>query len=165
LYLFRVIIGSLIVFILQVTMVPRMTVGGISPDLMVILLVILVKGKNAVFAVVVGFLLGFLQDLGNASYLGMNALAKSVVGYGIFQACGGLFPDNVIFRGLLILGASLVNDIIILTITTSVSLTDIFSWFFKFSVLSGISTAVIGVIVLEIINAATRRRTRTDGGF
>ncbi len=115
----RIIFVALVVFIIQVTAISRIAVAGCTPDLIVILLVSLVLERGPVMAVVIGFLLGFLQDLGNASFLGMNALSKSILAYGVSRLGGGLLPENVLYKGFIVFAACLLNDIVVLPITTS----------------------------------------------
>lgn len=164
-YLFRVVIAALVVFILQVTVVHWISVGGASPDLVLVILVLIILERGPVAAVVIGFTLGFLQDLGNASFLGMNALAKSIAAYGVSRIGGDLFPESVLFKGLLIFSASLVNDIISLAVTTSFDFFEILTSFFRYSLLSALYAAVIGMVVLEVQRILTRRMTGARGGY
>jgi rod shape-determining protein MreD len=161
----QIIIVALVVFILQVTAIGHMSVAGCAPDLMVILLVALVLGRGPVLAVIIGFLLGFLQDLGNASFLGMNALAKSILAYGVSRVGGGLLPENVLYKGIIIFAACLVNDVIVLSITSSFSLGDVVVSFFRYSLLSALYSAVLGVVVYALLELLTRRVVRPGGGY
>jgi rod shape-determining protein MreD len=161
----RIIIVALAVFLLQVTAISRIAVAGCAPDLMVILLVALVLERGPVLAVIIGFLLGFLQDLGNASFLGMNALAKSVLAYGVSRVGGGLLPENVLYKGFIIFVACLVNDIVVLPIATSFSLGDVVVSFFRYSLLSALYSAVLGMIVYALVELLTRRVVRPGGGY
>ena len=161
----RIIIVALAVFLVQVTAISRIAVAGCAPDLMVILLVALVLERGPVLAVIIGFLLGFLQDLGNASFLGMNALAKSVLAYGVSRVGGGLLPENVLYKGFIIFAACLVNDIVVLPIASSFSLGDIVVSFFRHSLLSALYSAVLGVVVCALLELLTRRVVRPGGGY
>jgi rod shape-determining protein MreD len=161
----RIVVVALIVFVIQVTAIRHMAVAGCTPDLMIILLVALVLERGPVLAVVIGFLLGFLQDLGNASFLGMNALAKSILAYGVSRVGGGLFPENVLYRGLIVFAACIVNDIIVLPIATSFSVGDMVVSFFRYSLLSALYTAVLGVVIYALLELLTRRVVRSGGRY
>ncbi|MFA4948713.1 MAG: rod shape-determining protein MreD [Candidatus Krumholzibacteriia bacterium] len=161
----RVIFVALVVFLIQVTAIHRIGVAGCTPDLMVILLVSLALERGPVLAVVIGFLLGFLQDLGNASFLGMNALAKSILAYGVSRVGGGLLPENALYKGFIIFAACLVNDIVVLPIATSFSLGDVFVSFFRFSLLSALYSAFLGVVIYALLELLTRRVVRPGGGY
>jgi len=160
----RIIFVALVVFVIQMTAIHRIAVAGCAPDLMVILIVSLVLERGPVPAVVIGFLLGFLQDLGNASFLGMNALSKSVLSYGVSRLGGGLLPENVLYKGFIIFAACLLNDIIVLPIATSFSIGEIFVSFFRYSILSALYSALVGVCIFGLLELLTRRVVRPGVG-
>ncbi len=160
----RIVFVALVVFVIQVTAIQGMKVAGSAPDLLVILLVAIVLDRGPVVAVVIGFLLGFLQDLGNASFLGMNALAKSIVAYGVSRLGGGLLPENVLYKGVIVFAACLVNDIVVLPIATSFSFGEMFVSFFRYSLLSAVYSALVGVCIFALLELLTRRVVRPGGG-
>jgi len=164
-YLIRIVAASFIVFVLQATFVHRIYVGGAAPDLVLVLLAVLVLDRKPLVAVIIGFLLGFLQDLGNASYLGMNALAKSLLGYGISRFASGYFPDSALFRGLMLFIAAIAGDIIILNITASFNPAGVLLSFFRFSLLSALYTAVTGMAVFAVLGLMPGRVVRPGGGY
>jgi rod shape-determining protein MreD len=161
----RIVFVALVAFVIQVTAIHRIAIAGCAPDLLVILLVALVLDRPPVAAVVIGFLVGFLQDLGNASHLGMNALAKSVVAYGVSRLGSGLLPENVLYKGFIIFAACLVNDVIVLPIATSFSLRETFVSFFRYSLLSAFYSSLVGVIIFALLELLTRRVVRPGGGY
>lgn len=161
----RMIFAALIVFVLQVTVVNEISIAGASPDLVVVLLILLITDRDPVSAVVIGFLLGFLQDLGNASFLGMNALAKSVVAYGISRLGGDFLPENIVFKALLIVIASLVNDVIVLIVTTGFDAVDIIVSFFRYSILSAVYGGLVGIVAMTVAKVMGGRVVRSRGGY
>ncbi|MGD1049292.1 MAG: rod shape-determining protein MreD [Candidatus Krumholzibacteriaceae bacterium] len=161
----RIVLVALVVFVIQVTAIHHIAVAGCTPDLAVILLVALALERGPVLAVVIGFLLGFLQDLGNASLLGMNALAKSVLAYGISRVGGGLLPENVLFKGFIVFAACIINDIIVLPIATSFSVGQMIVSFFRYSLLSALYSAIVGICIFALLELLTRRVVRPGGGY
>ena len=164
-YILRIILTAFIFLVLQITLVHHFSIVGASPDLVIVLLVALVLDRDPVTAVIIGFFLGFLQDLGNASFLGMNALAKSIIAYGVSHIGGGLFPESTLFKGSLIFAASIVNDIVVLVVTTSFSAMEILTSFFRYSILSALYSAVVGMAILGLIGAVTRKVVRSGAGY
>jgi rod shape-determining protein MreD len=160
-----IILITAVVFILQVTVVDDISSGLIAPDLIVVLLVVLVLEKNPVAAVAIGFCLGFLQDLGNASLLGMNALIKSILAYSISRYGGSFLPERTVYKAILILLAFLAGDFIQLCIVTSFNIADVVNSFFRYSFLSGIYTAVLGVAILKVIELVTGRMVGSGAGY
>lgn len=160
----RIVLLAILIFILQLKVVPSIGLLGTAPDLVIILLIALILEKGPVAAVIIGFVLGFLQDLGNASFLGMNALAKSLIAYGVSRFGAGFLPESVLFKGLLIFVASLFNEGLMLVVTTGFDLPVIFFSFFRYSILSALYTAVVGLVVFAVIDAVTGRVVGSRGG-
>jgi rod shape-determining protein MreD len=161
----RIILVVLIVLVLQVTVIHKMAVAGAMPDLFIVALVALVLQRGPVLAVLIGFALGFLQDLGNASYLGMNALSKSLLAYGVSRLGSGLLPENVLYKGVIIFIACLLNDAIVLAITTGFSPGEMLFSFFRYSLLSAIYSALVGVCIYSFLELFPRRVVRSRGGY
>lgn len=80
----------ILVYILQTTIVPVITIFGVKPDLLMVTLFFLGIRKGGIPAVFTGFLLGLTQDFYSPHLLGQNALAKSIVGY-----FAGLFDEKM----------------------------------------------------------------------
>ena len=161
----RLIFTTIVVFVLQVTVVSEISIAGASPDLVIVLLIVLIADRDPVVAVVIGFLLGFLQDLGNASFLGMNALAKTVIAYGVSRFGGDFLPESVIFKALLIVIASLVNDCIVLAVTTGFDIIEIIVSFFRYSILSALYAGFVGLAAMTVVKIAGGRVVRSRGGY
>jgi rod shape-determining protein MreD len=161
----RAVLAAFVVFVLQVTVVSEISIAGASPDLVIVLLILLVADRDPVTAVVTGFLLGFLQDLGNASLLGMNALAKSIVAYGAARVGGDFFPEHFLFRALLIVVASLVNDAVVLIVTTRFDVIEIIVSFFRYSILSAVYGGIVGLAAIIVVTLAGGRVVRSRGGY
>jgi rod shape-determining protein MreD len=163
--LVRALTAAVVVFVLQVTVVRKISIAGASPDLVLVLLILLVAERGPVAAVVIGFSLGFLQDLGNASFLGMNALAKSIVAYGVSRVGAGFLPDSLVFKVLLIVVASLVNDLVVLIVTTQFDVVEILVAFFRYSLLSALYAGLIGSVALGVARIAGGMTGRRRGAI
>jgi rod shape-determining protein MreD len=160
-----IVLCALIVFVLQVKLVPELKIAGATPELMLVMLVMVTLYLSPVPAVIIGFFLGFLLDLGNAHHLGANAMAYSIIAYGISHIGGGYLPEGILFKGLLVFVTSLFNDLIVLAIMTSFDIPDIFVQLFRHSLLSAIYTAVVGMIVITLLRPLMRRLVRSSVGI
>jgi len=69
------------VCLLQTIVIPRLAVGGIQPDLFLILLVGLSLSVEPELAAAAGFLIGLYQDSLSGAPLGLNAFALSLIGF------------------------------------------------------------------------------------
>lgn len=67
--------------LLQNTVVPAFGVGGVVPDLPLVLAVLLALARGPEVGCLLGFALGLGQDALVAGPLGLHALSKSVVGF------------------------------------------------------------------------------------
>jgi rod shape-determining protein MreD len=99
-------------FVLQTTVVPLISIAGVSPDLLMLALFFLALKNGQMTAVGAGFFLGLAQDLFSPSVLGQNALSKSIAGFfaGFFNE--RMMRVDFIFQIVLVFVTFLVNDAI-----------------------------------------------------
>jgi len=91
--------GAIIVvtLLIQLTLINSITILGVKPDLIMVVVVVfsLLKGEKE--GAISGFASGFLQDIFSTGLLGINALAKTVIGF----TCGILkekiFHEHILF--------------------------------------------------------------------
>jgi len=133
--------------ILQLTIADNMAIAGSQPDFVIIVLVSIAVRKNPIPAVIIGFLLGFLQDLANPVFLGMNALSKSLLAYAISRIGGAYLPHTLFYFALLVFSSCLINDVIVLNIVYNFSISDVLRSFFRFSLLTGIYSTAIAILL------------------
>jgi rod shape-determining protein MreD len=65
------------------TMGPALRIADVAPDIPLIVVVMLALRRGPEFGCGAGFLAGLLQDAATGGLLGVQALTKSVVGFGI----------------------------------------------------------------------------------
>lgn len=140
----RAIFLAVVGLILQLTAAEGMSIAGSAPDFVIVILVALVLNRNPIAAVIIGFFLGFFQDLASPAFLGMNALSKSLLAYGISRIGGGYLPHNIFYFVLMIFSSCLINDLIVSNIVYSFSFTYVLSSFFRFSILSALYSSLLG---------------------
>lgn len=99
------IILIVVSFILQCTVLPAIAVGGISPNLLVIVTVsfALMRGRRE--GMFVGACCGFLSDLFFGSALGFQTLIYLYMGY-LCGSCYRLFYDDDIKMPILLIAGS-----------------------------------------------------------
>jgi len=91
--------GAIIVvaLLIQLTLINSITILGLKPDLIMVVVVIfsLLKGEKE--GTISGFASGLLQDIFSTGLLGINALVKTVIGF----TCGILrekiFHEHILF--------------------------------------------------------------------
>src|SRR5437762_8030080 len=68
------------------TVAPALGIGGVTPDLPLIVVVLLALRRGPEFGCAAGFVAGLLQDAATGGLLGVQALTKAVVGFAIGAA-------------------------------------------------------------------------------
>jgi rod shape-determining protein MreD len=81
----------ILIYVLQTTIVPVISIAGVKPDLLLLVLFFLGFKHDVIPAVIAGFLIGLAQDFYSPEILGQNALAKTIAGF-----FAGLFNEKVI---------------------------------------------------------------------
>lgn len=86
-----------VTLLIQLTLINSVTILGLKPDLILVVVVVfsLLKGEKE--GTISGFVSGLLQDIFSIGLLGINALAKTVIGF----TCGILkekiFHEHILF--------------------------------------------------------------------
>src|SRR5712691_13350288 len=70
------------------TVAPALGIGGVTPDIPLIVVVLLALRRGPEFGCASGFAAGLLQDMATGGLLGVQALTKALVGFFI-GALGG----------------------------------------------------------------------------
>ncbi len=77
-------------FVVQSSLLPMVAYSGISPDLLLLMVVSISFLKGSRMGVFMGFLAGLLQDLLTGTFFGVNIFSKMLIGY-----IGGIFSNRV----------------------------------------------------------------------
>ncbi|HYS19017.1 MAG TPA: rod shape-determining protein MreD [Candidatus Binatia bacterium] len=72
------------------TLTPLISIAGVTPDLPLIMVVLLALRRGPEFGCLSGFVTGLLQDAAGGGLIGVQALTKAVIGFGIGVAGGRL---------------------------------------------------------------------------
>lgn len=96
------IVIILICFLFQQTFFQALSLGGIVPNILLIICSCygFVAGKRE--AMYIGFVSGMLVDIFYGSILGVNAIIYMIIGYSNGYYKGGFFPDDIKMPMLLI---------------------------------------------------------------
>ncbi|HHX95545.1 MAG TPA: rod shape-determining protein MreD [Clostridia bacterium] len=86
----------LISIILQSTIFHYLKIGGVKPDLLLIIVVLSAVLNGRRTGAAVGFAFGLLEDLLVGKYIGLQALTKMLTGYIIGHLERKIFSDNVL---------------------------------------------------------------------
>lgn len=121
-YFVRTTIAWVVLAFVGDTMIgPLIAIGGIAPDFSVIAIVILALSEGAGAAVLGGFGLGLVQDLSHPNLLGLHALCKTLLGYGVGRLRGHLVYGLPLVEGLVLFTAVLLHDTLFLLVQSRLS--------------------------------------------
>ena len=108
----RYILLLALAFILQTTWVDSIEIGSVKPDLLIVTLSFIALRSGPVVGAYMGLGLGIFQDLYMPADLGVNALAKSLIGAGFGYSHTHMVSDSIQVQAALIFGAVIFNDLI-----------------------------------------------------
>lgn len=97
--------------LLQTTVLGVVAVGGVTPDLQLILLVFLALRRGSMSGQLVGFAGGLLEDMASLAPLGFHALVRTLVGFAAGLPYKTLRSGEVAVAVLTVLGATLVKGL------------------------------------------------------
>jgi rod shape-determining protein MreD len=159
-YLFIV---SFVFLLLQVLALDKLSFGQISPDFVLLLCCFLALYRRPVQGSVLGFLIGFIQDLFNPALLGLNALTKSLLGFAFGHIGQKAIPESAIFFAAIFFIAALAHDFVYLLFFTGLHLGRFFIMFFTVALPSAVYTAVVGTLIHQLLLLIDSRMVRSIG--
>ncbi|MDH3197451.1 MAG: rod shape-determining protein MreD [Candidatus Krumholzibacteria bacterium] len=151
---FYLLLALLVFLVLQAVLAPRIALGSIAPDFLLLVVVFFALYRGSVRGALLGFAVGLLQDLGNPDHLGLNALTKSLLGYFVGDAGTKTFPESVTILFGLFAVSALGHDVIYLTIFHWPRVGSAFVTVVTAAIPSAVYTALFGVLVDRVFALA-----------
>lgn len=158
----RDVIVLVVVLILQATLLFRMEIAGIRPDLLVAYVVYLGWMRGPIAGTSAGFLVGLVQDLDAPGPLGLNALCKSIVGFLVAKAGFRVHRSNLGVRFAFFFFAMLVHDAIYFAVTTAGDLGAFLLQMVRIALPSALYTSGIVILLLAVVERVSKRHLLTD---
>jgi rod shape-determining protein MreD len=149
-YIISILIFIPVLFI-QTTIMPLVSIGGVIPDLILIILVYYGITQGQIYGTVLGFIYGFLFDLITGSLLGSSMVAKTLAGFtaGYFTSENKRDQYLISFNfSLIVLLCSLVDSTIYSFFSAVDFSLSIFTMFFQHSLLPSIYTTALGLVLM-----------------
>lgn len=156
-----VLIGALV---LQASLLPRLAIAGIQPDLLVAFVVYFGWMRGPIAGALGGFSIGLFQDLDAPGPLGLNALAKTVVGFLVAKAGFRVHRTNVGVRFAFFFLALIAHDLLYFGITTAQEPLELIRGILFVAVPSALYTAALVLGLLAIAERVHRRPLLADEG-
>jgi len=143
--------AAMILSIVHVVFLDTLAVGGMTPDLLVVLCAYIAIREGQFAGVIAGFCIGLFFDIVSFDLIGTNALAKTVVGFfaGYFykegfykETIGGLKYLFIVFV------ANLINNAIYYLIFIKPMELSFLQFFLRFGIAMSFYTTVFAVFVM-----------------
>jgi rod shape-determining protein MreD len=89
----------------QSNLVPMLSVAGVTPDVPLILTVLLAQRRGPETGCLAGFVVGILQDVAGGGLVGVQAVTKALAGFAVGMLVGRLWVTNPLVQvpGLVLL--------------------------------------------------------------
>jgi len=148
--------------VVDASLSPEIEIAGSRPDFLVLLVAyasLLVGTRPATIA---GFLVGLVADSESPEYLGLHALALSVVGYVTGGAWDHLVRGNVLVQCAVIFGASLLHDVIYYVVYYRNHLDMLGPFLLRYGMPGAAYTAVFGAVIFLFASARGWRSIAHD---
>lgn len=152
----------IVVLALQSTVLYRMEIGGVRPDLLVAFVVYFGWMRGPVAGTLGGFGIGLIQDLDASGPLGLNALAKTVVGFLVAKAGFRVHRSNVAVRFAFFFAAMLVHDLIYYGVATGGDPGEFVLQMFLRGAPTALYTTTVTLLLLAIAERVTHRSLLAD---
>jgi rod shape-determining protein MreD len=106
------IVAMVICILLQTTILGKIAIRGVRPDLAMLVLVFVSMRRGSMVGQVSGFASGFLEDLMNVSPLGFHSLLRTVIGFLYGLLSGNVFIDPFLMPIVLAVVATILKGIL-----------------------------------------------------
>lgn len=142
---------ALLIVIFQISVANLIEYGGLTPNLMIILVVWITLSEGQFSGIFAGFLAGLIFDVATFDLIGTNALAQTVNAFvaGFFYREG---KEDLTLRRygfvITVFIGSFFHNIIYFFLYLKLSELDFFSFFFKYGIATSFYTTVFAVIVI-----------------
>lgn len=140
--------------ILQTTILPLLRVGGVMPDLVLVLVVFTALFSNAFIGGATGFAACFLQDLLIGRYLGLCAFSGLVAGWLVGELENRFYKENPLVPVILVFCATFIYELVYFL---GRGLSGSFSFTFSYMGRSVLLEAVYNMVLSVLLNKPLMR--------
>ena len=100
--------------ILQTTWAPAVAIFGVSPQLVLMTLVLIALAAGSFESTLLGFGIGLIQDAYMPDNFGLNALVNAIIGFAVGWGRGRIIGESIHVQVVLVVGAALVHGLLVL---------------------------------------------------
>jgi len=141
------------VVLIQLTLIPLISIQGVVPNLLLITVVYFSISNGQIFGTLTGALYGLLFDLISGNLVGSNMLSNTVAGFVAGYFSGETRRDKYLYTysfTLVVLMSALVNAMIFSFFSVMDFNTNFFQALFNHALLPAIYTAIVSILVVVV---------------
>lgn len=142
---------TIAVLLIQTTIISLISIKGVEPDLLLILLIFISLRETRARAITIGFLIGLLHDLFATSLLGLSALTKSWIGFIAVSFAKRRTVDNYQPILVIFIVTSLVQGMLFSLVAAVGADVELFHDFFRYQLPTVLYTTIIGLLVAALL--------------
>jgi len=159
------VIGSILAFILQVSLAPNIAILDVVPNFILVFVVLNAMFSPQIRSCFTGFFLGFLYDCVSHAALGTMSFVLTIIGYAVSSLNKDLFTGSWAIQTFYLLIAALFGELLHATFLSILGVDNDFLLSLGMRVLPGtIYDALFGLIVFPIM-ARSKGSKRKDSGL
>ena len=143
----RNILLLVLAHILQTTCIYGIAIADVRPDLVVLILLFIALHAGTFKATILGFLIGFVQDLSVPESLGLNAFVNSLVAFGAGWLRLHIAGDNLQVQLVAVFGAALLHNLLFCILDSAVPWSQVLFYWARYGIGSAVYTTVAGALV------------------
>ncbi len=129
---------------------PRIWESRVSPDFLMIALLIVAMGSRPGTGAIIGFVVGMATDALTPARVGAGMLAHTIIGYLGAWGRAVFFAENILVHGAMFFAGVWLRNLMVLAASGGAG-GSFFREAFVVAPLQGLSTAVAGVMVLYVV--------------
>jgi rod shape-determining protein MreD len=71
----------IVLLVIQATLIPFMSLVGVTPDVLLIFVIVITLREGQITGTIAGFIIGLVSDIVVGDFLGLGALTKTIAGF------------------------------------------------------------------------------------
>ncbi len=143
-------LGVLFAFFVQVSLGRRIAIAGVVPELVLVAVVLSGLSRGAAVGAVLGFLGGFYEDLYLPSFLGLNSLAKTLVGFLAGEAGERLRREQPATQAAIFVTLAAIHEAVRNLLSLGLGVFDLFGRLLLHDLLAVVYTTIVGVGIAAV---------------
>ena len=152
-------LSAMVLSIFDILGADTISIGGMTPDFLIILCVLISMIEGQFYGTIAGFCIGLFFDIISFDLIGTNTLAKTVVGFfaGYFSRPGFIRSDIGSIKFIFILFiSSIINNLLYYIFFIKPMEMTFLDFFFRYGLAMAFYTTVFGIFAMIIANRKTK---------